>query len=284
MRSGSGYLMRETHRLKRGDSHNPSAGSRLDQGEGVPAVHASRVSVVALRRFPARARRPIALLAVALVACSLSEREDAVNSGVESIFVRTRTATVTRVIDGDTIEVVWRGEMIDVRLIGIDTPETVDPSEPVGCYGHAASRFTTSMLDGQEVGLEFDVERTDRYDRTLAYVWLDGGLFNEVLVLRGLATVTTYPPNVKYVERFVAAQDAAQQREIGLWGRCQTEPKVNGGDGGSGDCDPSYPDVCIPPYPPDLDCGDVEDTNFVVKEPDPHGFDGNDDGSGCESG
>lgn len=83
-------------------------------------------------------------------------------------------AAVTRVVDGDTVEVRFRGRTIDVRLIGIDTPETVDPTQPVGCYGKAASNFTTARLSGERVRLEFDVERTDRYGRTLAYVWIGG--------------------------------------------------------------------------------------------------------------
>jgi endonuclease YncB( thermonuclease family) len=194
-------------------------------------------------------------------------------------------ATVTRVVDGDTIEVDFEGKNLDVRLIGIDTPETVDPSEPVGCYGPAASRFTTKELDGEHVRLEFDVERLDQYERTLAYVWLGDELFNETLVVRGFATVTTYPPNVRYVDRFIAAQRDARSHERGLWGAVCNEPEpvsTGGGGGGGGNCDPSYPDVCIPTYPPDLDCGDVDFTYFRVEGSDPHGFDGDKDGVGCE--
>jgi micrococcal nuclease len=187
-------------------------------------------------------------------------------------------AFVTRVIDGDTIEVRFEGDIIDVRLIGIDTPETVAPDEPVTCYGPEASKFTTSRLDGRRVKLEFDIERIDRYGRTLAYVWIEGELFNETLVAQGYAQVTTYPPNVKYVERFIEAQREARTAERGFWGSCQTEQE----SGTVGKCDPSYPDVCIPPPPPDLNCGDIEYTNVRVIGEDPHHFDGNKDGVGCE--
>jgi micrococcal nuclease len=129
-------------------------------------------------------------------------------------------AYVTRVVDGDTIIVGLSGQSVRIRLIGIDTPETVAPDRPVQCYGPEASRFTTSRLQGREVRLEFDVERLDRYGRTLAYVWADGELFNEVLVREGFATVTTYPPNVRYVDRFVAAQRAAREAGRGFWGAC----------------------------------------------------------------
>jgi micrococcal nuclease len=192
---------------------------------------------------------------------------------------RGTAVTVTRVIDGDTIEVRFRGKTVDVRLIGIDTPETVDPTEPVGCYGKTASRFTRRRLLGKRVRLEFDVERRDRYGRTLAYAWTGDRLFNEVLVRRGLASVSTYPPNVAYVDRFLAAQHVAREQERGLWGGCS----VSGGSESAQRCDPSYPNVCIPPPPPDLDCGDISFRMFRVKGSDPHTFDGDHNGVGCES-
>jgi micrococcal nuclease len=198
-------------------------------------------------------------------------------------------ATVERVIDGDTVEVRYENEVLAVRLIGVDTPETVAPGEPVACYGPAASRFTKDNLSGKDVRLEFDVERLDRYGRTLAYVWVGEVLFNEELVLRGFAQVSTFPPNVKYVDQFLAAQRDARKDDRGLWKKCEAGGQGQGdgqpdGSGGGGDCDhQSYPDVCIPPYPPDLDCGDVSFVNFTVKPPDPHGFDGDGDGVGCES-
>lgn len=129
-------------------------------------------------------------------------------------------ATVTRVVDGDTVIARVGGKELRVRLIGIDTPETVAPDQPVECFGPAASAFTHRRLEGRDVELEFDVERLDRYGRTLAYVWLGGELFNETLVREGYAVVTTFPPDVRYVDRFVAAQRAAREQHLGLWGAC----------------------------------------------------------------
>lgn len=129
-------------------------------------------------------------------------------------------ATVTRVVDGDTVIARVGGQELRVRLIGIDTPETVAPDQPVECYGPAASAFTHRRLEGRDVELEFDVEGLDRYGRTLAYVWLGGELFNETLVREGYAVVTTFPPDVRYVDRFVAAQRAAREQHLGLWGAC----------------------------------------------------------------
>lgn len=133
---------------------------------------------------------------------------------------RTRPARVTRVVDGDTVEALLKRHSIDVRLIGVDTPETVHPTEPVECFGPEASRFTERKLEGMRVRLEFDVERYDRYDRTLAYVWLKGRLFNRALVRRGFATVLTYPPNDKYAPQLERAEDRARAEKRGLWGAC----------------------------------------------------------------
>jgi micrococcal nuclease len=129
-------------------------------------------------------------------------------------------AVVTRVVDGDTVEVAFEGRELDVRLIGIDTPESVKPDSPVECYGPEASAYTEGRLEGETVRLEFDVERLDPFDRTLAYVWLGDELFNETLVREGYALVTTFPPNVAYVERFRDAQRLAREQGLGLWSAC----------------------------------------------------------------
>ena len=129
-------------------------------------------------------------------------------------------AFVTRVVDGDTVEVESEGRELDVRLIGIDTPESVKPGEPVECFGPEASAYTETRLEGETVRLEFDVERLDPFDRTLAYVWLGDELFNETLVAEGYALVTTFPPNVTYVERFHDAQRRAREEGLGLWSAC----------------------------------------------------------------
>lgn len=124
--------------------------------------------------------------------------------------------TVSRVVDGDTFETA-QGEK--VRLIGVDTPETVKPGSPVEPYGKEASNFTKQHLTGKKVRMEYDVEAKDRYGRTLAYVYLeDGTFYNELLLLEGYAQVLTIPPNVKYADRFLAAQRKAREAGKGLWG------------------------------------------------------------------
>lgn len=168
--------------------------------------------------MPARPVR-LTLCAAALVAALSMSCAAAAPSSTPGGDGRS-SATVTRVVDGDTVIAQVGGEELRVRLIGIDTPETVAPDQPVECFGPAASEFTHRRLEGEDVELEFDVERLDPYGRTLAYVWLGGELFNETLVREGYAVVTTFPPDVRYVDRFVAAQRVARERHLGLWGAC----------------------------------------------------------------
>jgi micrococcal nuclease len=129
------------------------------------------------------------------------------------------TVTVSRVVDGDTVEVSPTVDGIaDVRLIGIDTPETVDPEEEVEPYGSEAAAFAAEELTGRSVRLEFGAERTDQYDRLLAYVYVGDEMFNGVLVEQGYAQAYPFEPNTQYKDRFAAAQEAAKASGVGIWG------------------------------------------------------------------
>lgn len=135
-------------------------------------------------------------------------------------------AVVIKVVDGDTIDVEINGQNFVVRFIGIDTPETVDPRRPVGCFGKEASGKTKELLSGKQVILQKDVSDTDKYNRLLRYVFLplDSGqmLFvNDYLVRTGYAKVITYPPDVKYSKQFLEAQIEARQKNLGLWDKCK---------------------------------------------------------------
>ncbi len=132
-------------------------------------------------------------------------------------------AVVKRVVDGDTIVVHLGGRDERVRLIGIDTPETVDPRKPVQCFGKEASAHTHDLLPpGTVVRLERDVEAHDRYDRLLAYVYRvsDGVFVNLALARDGYAQMLTIPPNVAYVDQFRAAVADARRAGRGLWSSC----------------------------------------------------------------
>lgn len=126
---------------------------------------------------------------------------------------------VERVVDGDTfIARDDSNERIKVRLIGIDTPETVKPNTPVQPYGKEASQYTKSKLTNKDVFLEYDKEKEDRYGRILAYVWLDKEtLYNEQLVKEGLAREKYFAPNGKYRSVFKQAEQQAQSEHKNIW-------------------------------------------------------------------
>jgi len=129
-------------------------------------------------------------------------------------------ATVTRVVDGDTIEARIDGEVEDVRLIGIDTPESVQPGAPIECFGPQASDFTQRLLEGRTVRLVFGVERRDHYGRLLAYVHLGDRFVNALIVRRGLARTLTIPPNDRHAELLSRLETEAARAGRGLWGAC----------------------------------------------------------------
>lgn len=130
------------------------------------------------------------------------------------------TALVTRVVDGDTVEARISGEVEDVRYIGVDTPETVKPGEPVQCFGPQASAFNHRLVGGRRVRLVFGVERRDVYGRLLAYVYLGDRFINASLVRRGLARTLTIPPNDRFAARFEGLELRAARAGRGLWGAC----------------------------------------------------------------
>lgn len=133
------------------------------------------------------------------------------------------TATVVRIVDGDTIVVRVEGADERVRLTGIDTPETVDPRKPVQCFGREASAHLRELLPvGTPVVLVSDVEPQDRFGRWLRYVYRasDNAFINLALVDDGYARVYTYPPNVAHAQDFRAAERRARDAGRGLWGAC----------------------------------------------------------------
>lgn len=150
---------------------------------------------------------------------------------IEATLVATSSATeglegerafVRKVVDGDTIEL-ENGKA--VRFVGMDTPETVDPRRPVGCFGKEASNETKNLLTGKIVILQKDISDTDKYGRLLRLIYLpleNGELLfvNDYLVREGFAKVKTYPPDVKFESQFLEAERQAKQAQKGLWGKC----------------------------------------------------------------
>ena len=121
---------------------------------------------------------------------------------------------VTRVIDGDTIEIEGGAT---VRYIGIDTPETVHPEKPVEYFGKEATEKNREFVEEKRVYLEKDVQDKDKYGRLLRYVWVDDVMVNAELVRLGYAYSYTYPPNVKYQKYFLQLEKEAREEGRGLW-------------------------------------------------------------------
>lgn len=157
----------------------------------------------------------LVVLVAALLLRPWEELGDAGAAGPASARVQ-----VTRVVDGDTIEVLLDGETEDVRYIGVDTPETVKPESPVECFGPQASSFNHRLVEGRQARLVFGVERRDVYGRLLAYVYRDGRFVNAELLRKGFARTLTFPPNDRFADRFKRLEIRAARLGRGLWGAC----------------------------------------------------------------
>lgn len=130
--------------------------------------------------------------------------------------------TVVNVVDGDTIVVRdGRGSEGTVRILGVDTPETKKPGSPIQCFGPEASAFTHTALAGRRVTLRYDVERYDKYGRTLAAVWVDGHDHARVLLAEGYARFLVIAPNGREAKAYLALELQARRAGRGLWGACR---------------------------------------------------------------
>jgi micrococcal nuclease len=209
-------------------------------------------------------------------------------------------AEVVSVTDGDTIRVrMPDGTNEPVRLIGIDAPE--DGS----LLDQQATDYLEELVLGEDVRMVVDVSDRDRFERLLRYVYAGDLFVNEEMVRAGLAIAKRYKPDIAMALVLEAAQRRAEQGALGLFsGVATTVPPTTttrppttttttqpptttttmaATTTAPANCHSSYPDFCIPSPPPDLNCGDISFKNFTVLPPDPHGFDGNNDGVGCES-
>jgi micrococcal nuclease len=127
---------------------------------------------------------------------------------------------VLKVTDGDTVHVQYQGQDERVRLIGIDTPEVPWYGGPGECFGVEAGLYARERLDGRRIRLEFDVDRRDRYDRLLAYVYVGDELFNVTLVREGYATADPVSPDTRRAALFASAEAEARAAGRGLWSAC----------------------------------------------------------------
>ncbi|WP_430786557.1 thermonuclease family protein [Virgibacillus flavescens] len=222
------------------------------------------------------------------------------NAAEEAVKTTAANATVTRVIDGDTIEISMNGTNEDVRLLLIDTPETVHPSKPVEAYGPEASQFVKEKLTGEEVRVEVGKEERDKYGRLLAYVFIDGETIQEKLLRNGLARTAYLYNDLTMLEEFHKVQETAISKEIGVWSiPGYSHVDHNHGyhyqeDSGEEPTEKEQGDqkeLQYDPFGADRDCGDFstheQAQNFYVAaggpENDPHRLDRDGEGSACDS-
>lgn len=202
-------------------------------------------------------------------------------------------AKVIKVVDGDTLSVSLNGKTETIRVIGIDTPETVDPRKPVQCFGQKASDMAKEQLLNQTVQIESDPiqgER-DKYNRLLRYVWLDDGSsdFGAIMIQFGYAYEYTYSLPYKYQEKYKKLQKEAEQSKKGLWADnacpiAPTKTTSNINTGTQTTSDSTYSGG-------DKDCGDfsthAEAQSFFISQggpgSDPHKLDADHDGEACET-
>lgn len=163
---------------------------------------------------------------VSALAWDYSVPEGFVVSGKTGPYSGKVLVKVLRVVDGDTIVVELYGKEEKVRLIGVDTPETVDHRKSVQYYGIEASNFTKKMLAGRGVELEFDFDPRDKYDRLLAYVWLDGVNFDSELIRLGYARAYLRFP-FRYFREFEKLGREAERNKVGLWADAEVKKALD---------------------------------------------------------
>lgn len=182
---------------------------------------------------------PAIVLAVLLAGCGSSAAGDEQLSGIFSRYPELKgrayeTVEVKRVVDGDTFETAGGDK---VRLIGMNTPETVKPNSAVEQYGKEASAYTKERLTGKTVHMFKDAGNTDKYGRLLRYVFIKGEseMFNVTLLKEGYANTMTVPPNVMFAGMFVEIEREARANGKGLWGKENSSGAKSGtSDGKSG--------------------------------------------------
>jgi micrococcal nuclease len=165
------------------------------------------------------------LLALCLTACSALDSAlsptATLNVAYPAMPRNLTEGRVSRVVDGDTADILVNGERWRVRMLGMDTPEVVAQDRPVECFGRQASARARQLLEGQTVYLERDASQDDRdrFGRYLRFVWFgDGRLFNMQMIAEGYAFEYTYRGNAhKYQRQFRSAQAEAQRTGRGLW-------------------------------------------------------------------
>lgn len=228
-------------------------------------------------------------------------REDAGATGVEGCddlptvieagIVRSeptgRRGRVSHIVDGDTLHATFGDQTEKIRIFAVNTPE-LNPTE---CYGIEATALLAELAPiGAVVWFERGETEFDRYGRSLYWVWIEiepgrWQLLQDAIITAGAGEVRIYAPDDRYAEWLMVRESQAKAAGAGMWSACADRAESGPAMGlTSNNCDPAYPTVCIRPVNPggDLDCADIPHRRFQVLPPDPHNFDGDGNGIGCE--
>jgi micrococcal nuclease len=197
-----------------------------------------------------------------------------------------RRGRVSHIVDGDTLHATFGATTEKIRLFAVNTPEL----NPIECYGIEATALLAQLAPiGSIVWFERGEVQLDRYGRSLYWAWIEvepgrWQLLQDAIVAAGAGEVRIYPPDDRYADWLMVRESQAKTAGAGMWTTC-AEPTPAASMGiASSSCDPAYPTVCIRPVKPggDLDCAEIPDRRFQVLPPDPHNFDGDGNGIGCE--
>lgn len=151
---------------------------------------------------------------------NLPEEINVINEVKSQVSTSEKYYPIVSVVDGDTVKINLDSKTTTLRLIGLDTPETVDPRKPVQCFGMEASNKAKELLSGKKIRIEKDSTQgdLDKYGRTLAYIYLeDGTFYNKYMIEQGYAHEYTYDLPYKYQAEFKKAEKDAQSKQLGLW-------------------------------------------------------------------
>jgi micrococcal nuclease len=197
-----------------------------------------------------------------------------------------RRGRVSHIVDGDSLHATFGDTTERIRIFAVNTPEL----NPIECYGIEATALLAQLAPiGSILWFERGEVQLDRYERSLYWVWLEvepgtWQLLQDAIVAAGAGEVRIYPPDDRYGDWLMLRESQAKAAGVGMWSACGDPESAAAMGIASNSCDRAYPTVCIRPLNPggDLDCADIPHRRFQVLPPDPHNFDGDGNGIGCE--
>jgi hypothetical protein len=218
-------------------------------------------------------RRICSVFVAALVACGHPAVDHRTSQPSASADEQIR---IVRIIDPERWILRMGGESVKIHLIGVDAGFAAT----VGCPSNGDT--LGGVVGDAPLRIERDSRAEDAGGRSWVWLWSGDVLLNAAILREGLATLGRYWPNQRHETELLRAQTQAARGGRGLWAGCAGVRRAISTDGSRRPCDPSYPNRCVPPFPPDLDCDQIRYANFRISGPDLHDLDGDGDGLGCE--